>query len=333
MSSNFYDNTGPIPQVIQDIQFRLMTSKSAFFANGLFALDPGSAAGGDYARRRYSAEDAAHDVTIDGSAQSPGYVGAVADVSPIMRRMRYRRILAQTAEAEGSLGSVNDPESRVLAQSASFWAAEWDTAAIATINGVFGSGGCLNATHTLDKAASSGTIVTLAYSHLIDAMALLGDRGSEAVAIVTHSKCAADLMKEAGAKTSFIPISGTRMYDSGLYAGSLKVLVSDALPTSGSGTFKSFTSIVLCAGALWFSPQTALAEVRAPRPEVPALDITEHWAAAIGVTGTKYTGSSVPPSNADLATAEDWALTVSPATPASAKSHGMVAITTNASGS
>lgn len=329
--SNFYDNITTLPQVIQDMQFALMTNRSAFFANGLFALDSGGPVGGDYARRRYSGEDSSHDVTITGDAKSPGYVGAYADLAPVCRRMRYRRILAQTAEAEASLGSVNDPEARILKQSARFWASEWDGAAVSVISACFGAGGCLNTTHTLTKAVGSGTPVTLGYSALIDAMAVLGDRGSEAVAVVAHSKCAADLLKESGSRATFIPVSGTRMYDSGVFVGSLKLLVSDAVPTSGSGTFKTFTSIVLCAGSLWFSPQTALTEVRAPRPEIPALDLTEHWAAAIGLSGVKYTGTSVPPSNSDLSQVGDWSLTISPATTASLKSVGAVALITNAS--
>jgi hypothetical protein len=329
--SSFYDFTGELPQTIRDAQFALMTNRSAFFANGLFALDDSPSGGGDYARRRYSAEDSAHDVTITGDAKTPGYVGSHVDMAPIMRRMRYRRILAQTGAAEGSLGSANDPENRVLAQSAQFWAGEWDLAAVSVITACFGTGGCLASTHTLDRATAEGAKVTLSYSALVDAMALLGDRGSEAIAVVTHSKAAADLMKESGGKSTFIPISGTRMFDSGLFVGSLRLLVSDALPVVGSDAWAAYTSVVLCPGSLWFSPQTALTEVRAPVPSVPALDVTEHWAAAVGVSGVKYTGLSVPPSNANLATAGDWSLTISPATPASIRSVGMAALVTNVS--
>jgi hypothetical protein len=331
MSSNFYDYTGPLPAPVQDTVVSLMAAKSPFFANGLFAIDPASSGGGAYVTRRYSEEDATHDVSIDGSAQAPGYVGAVADRAPVLRRMRYRRIVAQSGAAEASLGSGNTPEDRVLLQSGSFWASEWDQAAIAVINACFGAGGCLASTHVLDKSVSTGTPVALAYSHIIDAQALLGDRGSEAVAIVTHSKTAADLLKESGSKTTFIPVQGVRAYDSGLYVGPLKLLVSDAIPTSGSGTFKTFTSIIVCAGGLWFSQQSPLTEVRAAVPSVPALDLSEHWAAAVGVSGTTYTGLTVPPTNAQIATAGDWTLTVSPMTPASRRSVGMAALVTNAS--
>lgn len=329
--SNFYDFAGELPQAIRDAQFALMTNRSAFFANGLFALDDSPAGGGDYARRRYSSEDSSHDVTITGDAKSPGYVGSHVDTAPIMRRMRYRRILAQTGAAEGSLGTANDPENRVLAQSAQFWGQEWDLAAVSVITACFGTAGCLAATHTLDRATSEGVKVTLSYAGLVDAQALLGDRGSEAIAVVTHSKCAADLMKESGVKSTFIPISGTRMFDSGLFVGSLRLLVSDALPVVGSDAWAAYTSVVLCAGSLWFSPQTALTEVRAAVPSVPALDVTEHWAAAVGVSGVKYTGSTVPATNTSLAVAGDWGLTISPATPASIRSVGMAALVTNVS--
>lgn len=328
--SNFYDFAGELPQAIRDAQFALMTNRSAFFANGLFALDDSPSGGGDYARRRYSSEDSQHDVTITGDAKSPGYVGSNVDTAPVCRRMRYRRILAQTGAAEGSLGTANDPENRVLAQSARFWASEWDLAAVSVITAVFGDGGCLNATHTLDRATSEGALYPLNYSALIDAQALLGDRGSEAIAVVTHSKVAADLLKESGVKSTFVPVSGTRMFDSGLFIGSLRLLVSDALPVVGSDAWAQYTSVVLCPGSLWFSPQTPLTEVRAEVPAIPALDVTEHWAAAVGVSGVKYTGLSVPPSNSDLAAAGDWSLTISPATPASIKSVGMAAIVTNA---
>ena len=92
-----------------------------------------------------------------------------------------------------------------------------------------------------------------------------------------------------------------------------------------------FTSYLLSNGCLWTSVQQAFTEYAAPNPAIPSIDVTQTEHRVIGVGGLSCAaGMPVNPSNSDLATAANWALTISPMTTSSRKGIGVVAIKTNA---
>ena len=185
----------------------LITSKSAFASSGAAAVefDSSASAGGNFVARRRREEDATHDVTIDGSAQSPVILGAEKDVAPVLRRTRYRRVVDGVSAAEGLLSQ--NPTQGIIDQSAAFWSREIDLALIAVINGLFDpTSGILKTTHKRSVAVGSGAAVPISFSDIVRAAGLIGDAGTDLAAVAMHSRQYADLCLEVGAKPSFLPI-------------------------------------------------------------------------------------------------------------------------------
>lgn len=329
MSFSFADLEVPVP--IRDATRALLTAKSAFFSSGAAVIEPddGTGLGGNFYKRRYAAEDAAVGTVITGSALSPAIIGAHADVGPVIRRARFRRIVDGAGAAEGGLLASN-PAQRVVDSTAAYWSLEYDTALLSVLAAAFDATGPLYSTHLLPYAASGSPIVTLSFAKAIEAAALLGDRANDIVALVCHSKVAKDLVLEMGARPLAAPISGAPLYPTGLYVGNARLLVSDLCPVAGSGTFAAYTSFLLTPGSLWMTEQQGLREIVQPNASIPSLDVTQSSHVALGVSGLSC-GTTVNPSNAELADPTEWSLTISPATPASIKSVGLVAVTSNAS--
>lgn len=328
MSSIF--DTGTVPVPVRDVVARLSTAKSAFFTSGAAVIEPddGSGLGGNFYKRRYADEDTEHGIQITGSALTPQVIGAVADIGPVIRRARFRRVIDGAGAAEGGL-LAQSPTDRIVQSTANYWSIEYDTALLSVLAAAFHSTGALYSTHLFPYAATSVAIKTLSFAKVVEAAAILGDRQNDIVALVCHSKVAKDLVLEMGARPLAVPISGAPLYATGLYVGNARIVVSDLCPTSGSGQFTAYTSFLLAPGSLWMTEQQGLREIAAPNPSIPSLDITQSSHVALGVSGLSC-GTTVNPSNAELATPSEWSLTVSPMTAASSKAVGLVAVTSNA---
>lgn len=328
MSFDFAALEVPVP--IRDMVSRLSTAKSAFFASGAAVIEPddGTGLGGNFYKRRYADEDTEHGIQITGTALTPQVVGAVADVGPVIRRARFRRVVDGAGAAEGGL-LAQSPTDRIVQSTANYWSIEYDTALLSILAAAFHSTGALYGTHLFPYAASSTAIKTLSFSKAIEAGAILGDRQNDIVALVCHSKVAKDLVLEMGARPLALPISGSPAYSTGLFVGNARLIVSDLCPVAGSGAFAAYTSFLLAPGSVWMTEQQALREIAALNPSIPSIDVTQSSHVALGVSGLSC-GTTVNPSNAELATPGEWSLTVSPMTAASLKSVGLVAVTSNA---
>lgn len=330
MSFDF--STLEVPTPIKDMVSRLTTAKSAFFSSGAAVIEPddGTGTGGNFYKRRYSAEDAAVGTVITGTALSPAIIGAHADVGPVIRRARFRRVVDGAGAAEGGLLAQN-PTDRIVQGTAAYWSLEYDTAFMSILAAALDPAGPLYSTHLAPYAASSTAIVPLSFAKTIEAASILGDRANDVVTLVCHSAVAKDLVLEMGARAMALPISGTPMYATALYVGNARLIVSDLCPVAGSGTYAAYTSYLLTPGSLWMTEQQGLREIAAPNPSIPGFDITQSAHVALGVSGLKVAGVTANPSNAELADPTYWDLTISPATAASIKAVGLVAITSNAS--
>lgn len=327
MPFSYSDLVVPVPVV--DVITRLSSSKSAFFGTGVAVVEENdqTGRGGNFITRKYGDEDAAAAIPIDGTEQTPALIGAFADMAPVLRRMRYRRAVDGAAAAEGGALALN-PTDRILNQTIDFWAAEWDRAILATLAAAFGSGGPLAATHLEDVAVGTGTAVPLSFARTIAAATRLGDRSRDLRILVTHSKVAADLLLEAGARPLATPI-GSTPFATDLYVGNLQLVVSDRCPVSGSGTYAEYTSFAIAPGAIWAAEQQMIREFVKENPAIPSIDYTQSWHRAIGISGLKWAVTDVNPDDTELADATNWELTISPMTDASRKSVGLIAITTN----
>lgn len=323
--------TLPVPESVVDSLRILSANKSPFFATGAMLFEEVAGGAGNFAARRFALEDAEHDVVVTGAALTPGRIGHVKDVSPVLRRARPRRIVDGEAAAQGGL-LAESPTAALLDSTAAWWAAEWDLATVAMLSAAFGAGGPLENTHVYDIASTGGAAVRMNFNAVVDAGGILGDAASGLVTLVCHSRVANDLIKEAGSKPVAIPV-GAAPYAVDIYAGRARVVVSDGVEVSGDVDDPAtvFTSYLLSNGCLWTSVQQAFTEYAVPNPAIPSLDVTQTEHRVIGVGGLSCAaGMPVNPSNSDLATAANWALTINPMTTSSRKGIGVVAIKTNA---
>lgn len=313
-----------LPVPVADTVSALIVSKSAFMQSAASGADlnAGAMLGGNYYSKSNWKEDTTASEVIDGSASTPGNVGSYASIAPVLRRKRVRGIVDGVEAAMGSLLSQS-PSDEVMAQAATYWAKQIDLVFISELTGCYMSGGCLATTHKLSKAATSGAIVPASFSLLIDTGVLLGDNSFDLSIGIAHSKVLADLRKEAGAKANYM-VFGDRP---AMVVDGIIYLADDDVPTSGSGTYKKYTTILVRPGALWLAVQQNMREIVEINATVPETRITQTMHFACAIQGIKYVHTSTNVTNATLAgTAAYW----EKAAPVD-KQIGVVALETNAS--
>lgn len=325
-------STLEVPTVVRDIIAVNLANKSAFITPGVAVVEPADpiAMGGNFYKRRFSDHDSAAAEKIDGvTPLTPQVIGAHSDIGPIIRRARFRRIVDGAAAAEGGL-LAEDPSARIVESTAAYWANEYDQALLNVLAAAFDPTGPLFATHLFPAAATTGAKVPLSFALAIEAAAILGDRANDLVALVCHSQVAKDIVLEMGARAMAVPIGGTPLYATGLYVGNAKLVISDLCPVDTSvPSYPAYTSFLLAPGALWMTEQQGFREIVSPNPAMASYDVTQTAHVGLGITGLSC-GTTVNPTNAQLATPAEWSLTINPMTAVSKKSIGVVAVTTNA---
>lgn len=332
MPDYFADEPLVVPSTVFDQVSALVATKSPFINSGaaVVQFEDTSGMGGHFITKRYADEDGDHDTRITGTVLTPSYLNAVSDVAPVCRRARFRRVLDGQGAAEGGMLASN-PTARIIETQAEWWAKEFDLALLACLAGAFDeSTGVLRDSHALNVASSGGAAVALSYSRVVEAGALLGDRANDLRALVVRSEVAADLVREAGAKFDARPIGDTPFLATGVFVGGARLVVSDLLPSSGSGALTEYVSYLLGPSALWIATQQSIREFRAVRPDLPSVDVTTSWHFAPGVTGLTAAPAAINPVNATLGAAGTWSLSVAPPTEASRKSITAVKIVSNA---
>jgi hypothetical protein len=332
MADFFADEAGlVVPSTVFDSLSALVAAKSPFISSGAATVqfEDTSGMGGHFVTKRYSDEDGDHDSRITGVALTPTYLLAVSDTAPVCRRARFRRVLDGQGAAEGGRLS-SDPTARILETQAEWWAKEFDLSLLSVLAGAFDeSAGVLKDTHVSDISGSV-TAVALSFAGVVTAGKLLGDRANDLRALVVRSEVAADLVREAGVKMDARPIGPEPFLPTSFFVGGARVVISDLLPSSGSGALTKYTSYLLGPAALWLATQQSIREFRAVVPSLPGVDLTTSWHYAPGLSGVTAASSAINPVNATLATAGTWSLSVSPMTDASRKSIAAVKIVSNA---
>ncbi len=321
-----------VPTVIRDIVAVNLANKSAFIAPGVAFVEPADpiAMGGNFYKRRFADLDSAASEKIDGvTPLTPQVIGAHCDHGPIIRRARFRRVVDGAAAAEGGLLAEN-PAARIIESTAAYWANEYDQALLSILAAAFDPTGPLYSSHLYPLATTTGAKVPLSFAHAIEAASILGDRANDLVALVCHSAVAKDLVLEMGARAMAVPIGGTPLYATGLFVGNARLIISDLCPVDVSvPDYPAYTSFLMAPGALWLTAQQGLREIVSPNPAMASYDLTQTAHIGLGVSGLSC-GTTVNPTNAQLATPGEWSLTIDPMTAASKKSIGVVAVTTNA---
>lgn len=326
MPFSFDSLTVPQP-VIDQVMFKV-SQRSPFIGSGVASLTNDAQGGGNFYARRVRDEDVTRANVIDGTtSHTATIIDAVRDYAPVLRRVRPRMVVDGSMAAEGRLSA--SPTEDVIAQSAVYWQREIDEALMAVVNALLdSSAGCLKDTHLSSIGTSSAPYVTLSYNSVIKAATLAGDAVSDYGAIVMHSKQWADVQSENAAKATFLPLGGSAPVP---FLGTLRVIVSDGVPVSGSGASTRYTAILLRPGALYVAVQQPLREFVVPDPSIPAIKVSESMHFAAGAEGCKWIDAGSNPANSVLDDAAKWAKTAAtPTADTDKRTIGLIGLTTNA---
>jgi hypothetical protein len=312
----------------------------ALMSSGAATLDltPVAQMGGSTLQLRHFAEDTTRAELDDGTDADGAVMPSWLDVAVITRRRRSRAVNSAVMDALGrGPAAVNDEIGR---QGAYYWAKEIETALVNVITGVFDpSSGVLRTTHLHDIGVSAQTPVKASYGGLVDASARLGDNMDDFIALCVHSKHWADLKKENAQKIDYQPMrdeagmpimdeTGRPVRPLRFYDGKL-VIVWDQIASTGSGSFKKYTSILVRRGALGIGFQKDV-NTRVYYNGSKNQDwIIQPAAFASHLHGVKWVGTAASPAgptNAELATATNWTKVAT-----NNKEIGLVAFVANAS--
>ena len=238
------------------------------------------------------------EVLSDGTALTPDKIDANKDVGVLLIRGK-----AWSAnELAGALAG-SDPMTAIGAMVAKWWTIREQKILIAILNGVFG--GALAATHVNDISGLSGDAAVIGAAAILDTKQLLGDAADLFTALAMHSAVFTHLQKQN--LIEYIPDArGEVNFPSYL---NYRVVVDDGLPVAG-GVYSTylFANGVIGRGE---GVPTSLTPVETDRDSLASDDILINRRAMVlhpyGVAWQNPTLSTATPTNADLATAANWA--------------------------
>ena len=144
--------------------------------------------------------------------------------------------------------SGGNPAAAIRDLVAGFWARDMDTTALLMLKGVFASTSMAGNLH--DISAATGDAARVNASSFIDATQKLGDAKSRVTGIIMHSAVEAAFAKLPG-QLDYVRISDAEPRVPFLQGK--RVIVTDQLPTSGSGTDMIFDTYLFGQGALGYA--------------------------------------------------------------------------------
>ncbi|MBO7715773.1 MAG: hypothetical protein J6S85_19580 [Methanobrevibacter sp.] len=231
-----------------------------------------------------------NEVLSDSNALTVNKVDAFADIAAI-----HARGVAYGFNNLAGLIAGDDPMRVIADKLAGRWSKDIEKVLISSLNGVFGVAGLAGsvADHSTDVLSSS--IMT-------QAMFLLGDNFEKITAIAMHSAVLAKL-QELDLIETFKPSEQTTIR---LYAGR-RVIVDDALvPTSGVYPVYFFGE-----GAFAFNENTTASTVKTDEDILEdTVVVASRRIFTMHPRGVKWVGNAagLTPTDAELATAANWAL-------------------------
>lgn len=217
--------------------------------------------------------------------------------------VRHIRNISYGASDYSRLLSGDDPMKAIAEKNAKDWAYALQNVAINTLKGLFtASTGALKDS-VLDISGGTGAAAVISYDALVDALYLLGDHADNVGAIAMHSAVFAKLTK---LKLLDNPSPVGEAYPFKTFLGR-SIIVDDALaPTSDAYPIYLFGK-----GAFAFNELPGLAEVEIDRNKKSGNDyLITRRTFTMHPRGVKWAGTAagLAPTNAELATAANWAL-------------------------
>ena len=259
------------------------------------------------------------EVLTDSTSLTPAKITADNQIAAVLHRGRAfsSRDLASLA-----VGSSTDPMAAIAQKMAAYVNNQKQKDLYSCLTGAFGS---INANDsnsalfalTIDSE-SGDTPTALSPRHVARAKALLGDQGEKLSAMAVHSNVYYDLLERnvidriyddgGNADTAAASGSTTRAFDNpsfGSFMG-LRVIVSDDIPTTGSGASTEYSTFFFTQGAVVTGEQAPI-RTQTDRDilaleEAMAVDL--HY--IYHPVGLKYAVSTVNPNRTVLETVASW---------------------------
>lgn len=315
-----------VPEVFTPYVIEQTTARDAFLASGVVApmTELDATEGGDFVKVPSWSANLSGDfeVLTDSSSLTPGKIGTGQQTAVVLHRGRAWESRDLAALAAGA-----DPMAAIGDKVASYVANQRQKDLIKTLDGCFGSltaNTSSSALFSLSVDSESGdTRTTLNPRTVAKARAKLGDKGESLSAIAMHSAVFYDLVERKAidyvtnseargggtvATTNIAPVFGGSMAaaygDVSVpnYLG-LRVIVSDDLvPTSTTYPVYFFTPGAIASGEQMGLRTETDRDILA---KSDAMSIDLHY--VYHPVGVKWNVSTVNPTQAQLATAANWA--------------------------
>jgi len=260
------------------------------------------------------------EVLTDSTSLTPGKITADNQIAPVLHRGRAfsSRDLASLA-----VGGRTDPMAAIAQKMAAYINNQKQKDLYSCLTGAFGS---INANSsssalfdlTIDSESGDSPTV-LSPRHIARAKSKLGDQGGKLTAIAMHSNVYGDLLERnmidrvydnnGDADTAAASGSTTRAFDGPNVVetfGGLRIIVSDDIPTTGSGASTEYSTFFFTQGAVVTGEQAPI-RTQTDRDilaleEAMAVDL--HY--IYHPVGLKYAVSTVNPNRSVLETVGSW---------------------------
>jgi len=311
-----------IPEVFTPYVIEQTTLRDAFLASGVVQpmAELNATEGGDFINVPFWKANLSGDfeVLTDSSSLTPGKITADKQVGVVLHRGR-----AFEARDLAALAAGSDPMAAIGAKIADYVANQRQKDLLSCLQGVFGS---LNSNTSSSAffdlcidSESGDTPTTLSPRHVAEARAILGDQGDKLAAVAMHSKVYYDLVERRAIDyVSTDDARGTSTTQSGgsiagaygnptvpTYMG-LRVIVSDDVPTAGSGGTTEYGTFFFTSGAVASGEQLAM-QTETDRDilaKSDAMSIDLHY--CYHPVGAKWGVTTVNPTRAQLETVGNW---------------------------
>jgi hypothetical protein len=312
-----------IPEVFTPYVIEQTTQRDAFLASGVVQpmAELNATEGGDFINVPFWKANLSGDfeVLTDSTSLTPGKITADKQIGVILHRGR-----AFEARDLAALAAGSDPMAAIGAKIADYVANQRQKDLLSCLQGVFGS---LNANTSSSAffdlcidSESADTPTTLSPRHVAEAKAILGDQGDKLAAIAMHSRVYYDLVeRKAIDYVSSNEARGLSTTQSGgslvaAYGGDvnvptycgLRVIVSDDVPTAGSGSTTEYGTFFFTSGAVASGEQLAM-QTETDRDilaKSDAMSIDLHY--CYHPVGAKWGVTTVNPTRAQLETVGNW---------------------------
>ncbi len=315
-----------IPEVFTPYLIEATTQTDSFLQSGvvqpLAELNLSAERGGDFVKLPFYKANLSGDfeVLTDSTSLTPSKITADNQIGVVLHRGRAfsSRDLASLA-----VGGGIDPMAAIAQKMAAYVNNQKQKDLYSCLTGAFGS---INANSsssalfdlTIDSE-SSDTPTVLSPRHIARAKSKLGDQGGKLTAIAMHSNVYGDLLERnmidriydnTGAPDSDATGgSTTRAFDGPNVVetfGGLRIIVSDDIPTTGSGSTTEYSVFMFTAGAVVTGEQAPI-RTQTDRDilaleEAMAVDL--HY--IYHPVGLKYAVTTVNPNRTVLETVGSW---------------------------